>query len=198
VFHLEIRQRPHMTRAFNLSEQELTARFLAPFAAGQTVHYADRDWEPRKAKLTVYEGPELRPEEIGMGRGWANVTRHGTDVTDRTVGNVRTETARDPALDRLRERVLGRLAAGPAALREVVPLADDLLPGHRASERLALAEIAVWELLHQQQVELVAGEGAEDDPVPAEEWQSTLLDWTAWALGTSLSPRLRLGRGMLS
>ena len=86
MFHIELRQRPHTARAFNLSEEELSRRFLAPLRAGQTLAYGDREWEPAKTKLTIYEGRELGPEEIGLGRGWQNVARSGTEVTERMLG----------------------------------------------------------------------------------------------------------------
>jgi hypothetical protein len=59
VFHVELRQFPHVTRAFNLSEAELNAKVLVPWSEGQAVQMDDREWEPGKAKLTILEGPEL-------------------------------------------------------------------------------------------------------------------------------------------
>ena len=43
VFHVELRQRPNMARAFNLSEEEVIARFLKPLMAGRPLIYEDRD-----------------------------------------------------------------------------------------------------------------------------------------------------------
>ncbi len=54
----------------------------------------ERKWAPERAKLTIYEGPELRPDEIGVGRGWGNVTKYGTDVTGRLLS---AETAEPTA-----------------------------------------------------------------------------------------------------
>jgi hypothetical protein len=183
VFHLEIRQRPHQTRAFNLTEEQLQARFLAPFLAGETIVYDDREWEPRKAKLTVIQGPELRPDQIGMGRGWHNATRGGTDVTERMLAAAQTSAAPDPAVDQVRERLIGRLGAGPVAFADVVALAGDVLPGRRASERLAASELAVWELLHRGGARLVAdAEGSEVwREVPPDEWEPLVLRWETWA-----------------
>ena len=45
---------------------------------------AERSWEPAKARLTVYEGPEVRPDDMGLGRGWATVTRGGTTTNANT------------------------------------------------------------------------------------------------------------------
>jgi hypothetical protein len=179
VFHLELRQRPHVSRAFNLGERELRDRFLLPLASGRPLVYADREWEPRKTKVTVYEAPELRPDEIGMGRGWANVTRSGSDVTERLLAELRSGPDRPPALGPLKERMLDHLADGPLALADAVGMADDLLDGHRASERLAVAERAVWELLHEGALELLADR--DSPPVGRDAWEPLLLSWTAWS-----------------
>ena len=75
MFHVELRQFPHVARAFNLSAEELEARILRRWRGGTELELQDRLWDPRRAKLTVYEGRELEISEIGLGRGWANVTR---------------------------------------------------------------------------------------------------------------------------
>lgn len=180
-FHLELRQRPHVARAFNLDEREVVARFVAPVRAGRTLVYQEREWSPRKLRLTILEGPELRPDEIGMGRGWANATRHGTDVTERFLASGERQPPPRPAgVDQLKERLLGRLAAGELALGEAVVLADELLPGRRVSERLGLTEMAVWELLHERRAELL---GAGGTAVPEAAWQERLLAWGSWGAG---------------
>ena len=179
MFHLELRQRPHVSRAFNLDEDELNERFLIPLASGRPLVYADREWEPRKTTVTIYEGPELRPDEIGMGRGWGNVTRSGTDVTEQLLATLRSQPLRPPALDLLKRRLEGELESRPLALGDAVVMADDLLEGHRASERLALVETAIWELLHAGEIELLAG--ADSAPVARDGWQSLLLAWSAWS-----------------
>ena len=70
MFHLELRQFPHVARAFNLTREQLDASVLRPLVAGRLVRWDDRNWSPEKVKLAIYEGPELVIEEIGMGRGW--------------------------------------------------------------------------------------------------------------------------------
>lgn len=180
MFHIELRQRPHTARAFNLSEEELSRRFLAPLRAGQTLAYGDREWEPAKTKLTIYEGRELGPEEIGLGRGWQNVARSGTEVTERMLGTAPARAPRPPEVDRLKERILGRLTAGPQTLAEVVQMADELLPGARPSQRLSAAELTVWELLHGGTVCL---RGAESP----EQWERVLMRWEAWDQATTSS-----------
>jgi hypothetical protein len=181
VFHLELRQRPHVAHAFNLPEQDVTVRVLSPLLAGRPFKYAEREWEPRKTKLTVLEGPELRLEEIGMGRGWANAQRSGTDVTERLIARAREQNARPPELDRLKQRIVGRIDAGPLPLQRVVLLTAELMPGRRASDRLALAEIAVWELLHERVVVLMAGGALGSETVAEPDWQAHLLSWECWS-----------------
>jgi hypothetical protein len=79
---------------------------------------------------------------------------------------------------------------GSLEVRDVVELAGELHPAWRASERLALAEQAVWELLHHGSIRIVraaAGAGGGGAGVVEQErWQPLLLDWGTWAgAGTS-------------
>jgi hypothetical protein len=181
VLHVELKQRPHTTRAFNLTEEELQRTFLGPLRAGRTITYAEREWEPGRTRLTIYEGRALGPEEIGLGRGWQNVMRTGSEVTERLLGAAPAAQAERPAtVDRLKERMLGRLTAGPQTLAEVVEMSDALLPGARPSQRLNVAELAVWELLHEGTVELIGAPGPE-------EWAATLIGWEAWSQATTSS-----------
>lgn len=143
-----------MAHVFNLSAEELTTRFLAPLVAGRELEYEGHEWVARKTKVTVFEGPELSAADMGIGRGWGNVQRSCTEVTERILEQVRERAARHPALDPLQERLAGRLSAGPMELRAAIALADDLLDG-RVSERLAVAEQAVWEMLYRDQAALV-------------------------------------------
>jgi hypothetical protein len=173
MFHVELRQFPHQARAFNLTREELEERILAPWAAGTAIELDDRRWPPDRAKLTIYEGPQLEPEDLGMGRGWGNVTREGEDVTARLLA----EAAHPPPVAELKREVLGRCAYRPLALGRLVELAGDRYPQARVSERLKLCEQAVWELLHEGAIRLSRG-GA---PVDRDEWQGVLLRWEAWA-----------------
>lgn len=190
MFHVELRQRPHVARAFNLDIEELQRRFLGPLRAGRTITHGDREWAAGKTRMTIYEGRELGPEEIGLGRGWNNARRSGTDVTERMLNAAPARAERPEEVDRLKERLLGRLSAGPILLAEVVALADDLPSGARASHRLGLAELAVWELLHQGAAELEGPAGA----VERREWERTLLSWAAWGQATTSSISLARSR----
>jgi hypothetical protein len=182
VFHVQFRQFPNVARTFNLTREELDARILRPWAAGQSVKWSDRRWSPDKAKLTIYEGPALRPEEIGLGRGWQNATRSGEDVTERVLAESDQPSAKDEALALLKQQLLDRCRdAKVVPIRETVVAAGELQPDWRASDRLALAEQAIWELLHLGSVRLLRLIDGHAAVVEREEWQPLLLEWTTWA-----------------
>ena len=90
VFHLELRQFPRVARVFNLTREEVDARFARPWINGTVIKYEDQPFAPDRGHLTIYEGPELRPDEIAMGRGWGNVGKSSQEVTE----TVLTEAAR--------------------------------------------------------------------------------------------------------
>jgi hypothetical protein len=69
-----------------------------------------------------------------------------------------------------------RCAYGPLPLRSLVELAGERYPQARLSERIALCEQAVWELLHEGELQLVRAGSA----VARGEWQQALLSWEAW------------------
>jgi hypothetical protein len=185
VFHVQIRQSMNITREFNLTEEELRRRILAPWAAGTLVRSGDREWAPERAKLTIYEGPELRTDEIGMGRGWGNVTKDGTEVTAQLLvdsGRAQEATAPPPPageLDQCKQEIVRRARDGGLELTECIAIAGSLRFGSRVSERLALAEQAVWELLHAGAI-TIDGDGVDAGGGPTE-WQRVLLDWDAWS-----------------
>jgi hypothetical protein len=193
VFHVQFRHFPNVARAFNLTREELEAKILRPWAAGQSVEFSERRWSPEKTKLTVYEGPELRADQIGLGRGWQNATRTGEDVTERMLAEAHQPSARDEALAELKQRLLERCAQlGAVAVREAVIAAGELHAGWRASDRLAVAEQAVWELLHLGSVRLVRAEEGRATVVERDEWQPLLLDWSTWAGSDASELRIEL------
>ncbi len=176
MFHVELRQFPHVARAFNQERDELEARILKPWVEGQPIELDDRSWEPERARIAIYEGRALAPDEIGLGRGWANVTRTGVDVTQRLLTAARRAAERPPELLRLKDELLAQCGPSGLALREVVDLAAPGDDTQLASARLALAEQAVWELLHAGHVNLVRSETRLD----RSEWQAVLLSWASW------------------
>lgn len=190
VYHFELRQFPHVARAFNLTREELERRILAAWSAGRAVECDDRRFSPDRSRLQVYEGPRLRPDQIGMGRGWANATRAGADVTEQVLAEARdisraSDDRRRRGIDALKREIVTRCAAGGFDVREAVWLASDSHPAWRASDRLALAERSVWELLHEGRVRLVA-RLADPSPGAVEvvakpRWEAALLAWETWA-----------------
>ncbi len=173
MFHVQLRQFPHATRAFNLSREELDSRILRPWAAGRAVELDERRWEPDRARLTIIEGPALAQEDIGLGRGWANAMRRGHDVTAQLLARLE----RMPGIEELKRELLSTIDAHARLhLPQVVELAGERQLRSRPSERLALCEQAVWELLHQRQVKMLRGE----QTLRADQWQLVLLDWTTW------------------
>lgn len=172
MFHVELRKFPHQARAFNLSRQELEAKVLRAWVGGRPVELDDHRWAPDKSRLTIYEGPELTPDQLGLGRGWANVTRQGEDVTARLLA----EVAHPPPVAALKRELLDLCAAAAVPLGRLVELAGEWYPQSRVSERMALCEAAVWELVHEGRVALARG-GAY---VEREDWQAVLLGWESW------------------
>jgi hypothetical protein len=160
VFHLELRQFPHVVRAFNWTREELDARVLRPWAQGRPVRWDDRWWPPDKAKLAIYEGRELGMEEIGMGRGWGNATKTGEDVTKLLLDEARAAVASPPALEGLKQAIVERSARAPLGFDELLELAAELAVDVDANQRMELAVRAIWELLRDGQVRLSGAGGA--------------------------------------
>ncbi len=176
VFHVELRQFPHQTRAFNLTRDELDAQIVGPWIAGEPLDLNEYRWLPDRATLTIYEGPRLEVADMGLGRGWQNVTRTGRDVTQEVLIEARDETSELPTADDFKDEVAGRAGAGAISVSGLVELAGEWYPQSRVSERIALCERVVWELLHSVPVTL----SRRGKPVPAYEWQAVLLTWATW------------------
>jgi len=183
VFHVEVRQFPHVARAFNLSRQQLEQRILAPWWCGMELVLDRQRFTPARARLLVYEGPPLDSAEMGLGRGWANATRAGRDVTAQVLEHARGQApapAGDSALAQVKQALLERCDGGPVAVHDVVALAGQARLGALVSERVALAEQAVWELLHEGRVALVTA-GEQSGQAGTEAWRATLTAWETWA-----------------
>lgn len=174
MFHVELRQFPHQARAFNLTREELDARILEPWTKGAPIELQDRRWTSEKAKLTILEGDELRPDEIGLGRGWNNATRGGTDVT--AILLAQAQSRLQAPGDELKEAIVAACAGSPIALAQVVSVAAARDPQQRPSELLGAAEQGVWELLHAGRLRMLR----HGEEVPRERWQPVLLSWSSW------------------
>ncbi|MGI9183473.1 MAG: hypothetical protein ACR2GZ_00690 [Solirubrobacteraceae bacterium] len=182
MFHLELRQFPHVARAFNLTREELDLRFARPWVSGSPVVHEDRRWTPEKARLIIFEGPELRIEDMGLGRGWANVGRTSNDVTETVLAEAQRGAEGRSTVAMFKD-TLGHAARVSITLSEVMELVAAEYPAWRVSERLALAEQAVWEMLHQERLTLSDLDG----PIDPEHWQPTLLRWASWT-GSDAEP----------
>ena len=191
MFHIEVRKFPHVARSFNLSEAELNAKVLVPWSEGRIVELGEQKWEPATAKLKIIEGPELRVDEIGMGRGWPNALHRGEDVTARVLAAAKArmsgsgaQSASD-ALGAFKDVVQAQCEANQLAIHQVLWLANSRHPEWRVSERVALAERAVWELLHEGKLTMVRRRAGDDGPrdvdVEKEEWGRALLAWASWS-----------------
>jgi hypothetical protein len=158
------------------------------------VELDSQHFAPVKAKLSVYEGRGLETAELGLGRGWQNATRTGTDVTERELEAARSQMARGPAggsagtaaiaefadaVAAVKRQLLDLAAAGPIAVSQALVLASGANPTARVSARLAIAEQAVGELLGEGQAHLVRA--GETEPVAQLDWGSLLLAWGTWA-----------------
>lgn len=144
MFHVELRQFPHATRTFNLTREELDARVLGPWIAGRPVELDDRRWSPEKAKLAIYEGRALETSEIGLGRGWATVTRTGEDVTGALLAEAQAVAGAPVAA--LKEEIAARCAQGPLGYEQLLALAGGAAP---------VAEQAILELLREDRLKLL-------------------------------------------
>jgi hypothetical protein len=182
VFHVELRQFPHVARAFNLSAEELNARIVSPWVAGQPVELEDRRWTPDRARLTIYQARELAGEEIGMGRGWGTVSRDGEEVTVQLLSGA--QQRQDSSLEELKRELERAAAEAPLPLSRTLELAGE--PTWRVSERLAQAEQAVWELLHEERLELLE----DGRPAGRDRWQPVILTPASWGPDGGVAVRL--------
>jgi hypothetical protein len=186
VYHLELRQFPHVARAFNLTREELDARFVGPWVKGEMIEHDDRRWPPERAHLKIYEGPELELDELGLGRGWGNVTKTSTEVTDAVIAEAERGAKARPEVEALKEAI-AEVAVTAISGDDVMALAVAAHPTWRASQQLELAEQSVWEMLHQGRLTMTAG----GEPVARERWQAIVLAWGTWAGGNQGAVGLR-------
>lgn len=175
MYHVELRQFPHVSRAFNLDREALDARFLKPFVAGELIEYEDRRWGADKTRLTVLEGPELSHVDRGWGRGWGMATKQGRDVTEHVLSDARRGADARPEVEGLKAAI-AEVARTPITFPDAIALAVASRPLWRASEQLALAEQAVWEMLHQGRLQMCQRES----PLARDRWQPVLLRWATW------------------
>src|SRR5204862_4933665 len=108
------------------------------------------------------------------GRGWSTVTREGQDVTKMVLDQGAKVIAPPVPLAELKAALVAAAHGSPVPAREAVAMAGRR---GRTSERLALTEQAVWELLHEGLLSLADAGG----PVGSDRWESLLLAWETWS-----------------
>jgi hypothetical protein len=101
--------------------------------------------------------------------------RSSQDVTATVVADAERGAKARPEVEALKGAIT-EVAAAPISGDDVMALAGAAHPTWRASEQLALAEQAVWEMLHQGKLVLTAG----GEPVDRDRWQSIVLSWATW------------------
>jgi hypothetical protein len=190
MYHVELRQFPHVARVFNLSREEVESRFVRPWVGGTIIEHEDRRWAPERSHLKILEGPKLRTEELGMGRGWTAATRSAADVTDAVIAQARRGAEARPEVEALKGAI-AEVAATPLGFQDVMALAAAAHPHWRASQQLELAERAVWEMLHQGGLAMTVNGSA----VRRERWQPIVLSWATWAGITTEPFRLQMSVG---
>jgi hypothetical protein len=174
VYHLELRQFPHVVRRFNLTEPELLV-LAVPWAKEEWVEFGERKWNANQAKLAILEGPQLSLQQLAMGRGWRNAQRQSEDVTERVIQTLEaapaaaaqgavpgaaTWAAPSPSADlqlladSLGLELLALLDDGPVSLSRAWRVAHERLAERPPAESLALAEQAVRSLLERRLVVL--------------------------------------------
>ena len=208
MYHLELRQFPHVARRFNQSEQQVLA-LAKPWVGEEWIEEAERKWNMHEATLTILEGPKLSMADLAMGRGWRNAQRRSDDVTERVLAAFRKDDGRrggasghgggegasavngaagapDAALlaDSLGLELLGLLDDRPVAPAEVWRLAQQRLGTRPLADALALADGAVRSLLGRGLVVLRArGEGGAEagEALATEQVETALGSIDAWA-----------------
>ncbi|HLH14716.1 MAG TPA: hypothetical protein VKV16_07985 [Solirubrobacteraceae bacterium] len=181
MFHVEIRAGTQVVRRFNLEDRALWLEYLRPLLSDQPFTVEGHEFDPRRTRLKVLEGPALRADQLGLGRGWQNAERLAVDVTERVLRDARAHLAQGarpgatPAPQpapaemglegRLAERVVGRLHAGPVSGAQLVAIAGELHPAASEDELTELARGVVWELLAAGQARL--SRDGEDRQPPA-------------------------------
>lgn len=93
MLHIQLEHFPEKVWRFNLTEQQLYAIVLVPWARGQTVELGEHLWRPGETKITVIEGPHLPVGRLTLGRGWSTANREGKDVTAAVLENFKQRLA---------------------------------------------------------------------------------------------------------
>ena len=187
MYHVELREFPHNTHAFNLDEERLRTEVLDPFARGEIFELGGRAWVPQRTKLTVLEGAELPLHALSMGRGWNNARRKAQDVTSAVLATLEAgpPTPAPSAASASSEEVvvrdiLARCAMGPLSLAAVWDRAEIAAPDGSSGDWLVLAQGAVSKLLADERVTLRRGEEPDAPAIGTDELAAVLRTREAW------------------
>ncbi len=189
MYHVELREFPHNTHAFNLDEERLRAEVLDPFARGEIFELGGRAWVPQRTTLTVLEGAELPLHALSMGRGWNNARRKAQDVTSAVLAMLEApppapapSTAASLGSEEAVVRdILARCAIGPLSLAAVWDRAEIAAPDGSSGDWLVLAQGAVSKLLAEERVTLRRGEEPDAPAIATDELAAVLRTREAWA-----------------
>ncbi len=189
MYHVELREFPHNTHAFNLSEERLRSEVLDPFARGEIFELGGRAWVPQRTNLTVLEGAELPLHALSMNRGWNNARRKAQDVTAAVLATMEADRPPTPAAspagasgeEAVVRDILARCAIGPLSLATVWDRAEIAAPDGSSGDWLVLAQGAVSKLLADGRVTLRRGEEPDAPSIATDELAAVLRTREAWA-----------------
>jgi hypothetical protein len=92
VYHLEIRKFPKRVQRYNLDGPDVGA-IVIPWVQDRVVDLGEQKWSPHTATITIFEGAEVSPDLMSLGRGWHTVERECQDVTGRVLAEARAAVA---------------------------------------------------------------------------------------------------------
>ena len=152
-----------------------------------SIELGEHRWAPERATLTVYEGPRLREDEIGMG-GAGRTPPARAPTSPRASSTPRERPSRRPSLPCMADFKLAgsgpvRARAGSACTRsmwlantEQPGTARQRAPGARRAGGLgAAARAAADDAPAERRAP------ASSSTVPQDQWQAVLLDWATWS-----------------
>jgi hypothetical protein len=185
VYHLELREFPHNSHAYNVEPARLEATILDPWVRGEIFEFGERQWIPQRTKLTILEGERLPLHALSMGRGWNAARRKGKDVTEELLETARAKLPH-AALDADNEQavardILARCADGPLSLAAVWDRAEIAAPDASSGEWLVLAQSALLRLISGGQIVLCRGEAATAPTIATDEIEPVLRTREAWS-----------------
>lgn len=150
MYHVELRQFPHVVRRYNQSHEQVTA-LAVPWVKEEWVQVDDRKWNMNQAELTILEGPQLSMPELAMGRGWGAAQHKSKDITELVLSAFRPQVGSPPQRTAAQRGVAEPEPSAPStagsAEPQAVPEDQKLLADSIGLEVLALLDEAPVPLL---------------------------------------------------